>query len=81
MALVREYLPSVRTGGALVVITPQEAGFRTDASHVRFVGFDEMARLCDDVGAKVERQFSYPFPRMAGRYFPYNEFVVVARLP
>lgn len=81
IALVRDYLPSVRAGGALVVITPQEAGFRTDASHMRFVGFDEIAQLCDDAGAKVERQFSFPFPRVVGRYFPYNEFVVVARLP
>jgi SAM-dependent methyltransferase len=79
-ALVKEYLPSVRAGGRMVVITPQEAGFRTDASHVRFVGFEEIEELCTSVGATVLRRQSFPFPRRAGRFFPYNEFVVSAQL-
>jgi hypothetical protein len=27
----------------------------------------------------VARQYSFPFPRPAGRVFPYNEFVTLAR--
>ena len=44
VALMSEYLPFVREGGKVVVICPQEAGFRTDGSHVRFVD-DQALRL------------------------------------
>jgi len=27
------------------------------------------------------RQYSFPFPRFAGKAFPYNEFVTLARVP
>jgi hypothetical protein len=32
-------------------------------------------------GLTVERAYSFPFPRMAGKVFTYNEFVMVGRLP
>ena len=78
VALVREYLPYVRPGGRLVVICPQERGYAIDASHVRFLDVADIARLCESVGARVERTASFPFPRPVGRVFPYNEFVVTA---
>jgi hypothetical protein len=62
-----------------VLITPQERGYATDRTHVRFCGFTEVAGLCAAVGLTVERQFSFPFPRILGRAFPYNEFVTLAR--
>jgi hypothetical protein len=31
------------------------------------------------LGLSVRRQYSFPFPRFAGRAFTYNEFVTVAR--
>jgi SAM-dependent methyltransferase len=80
IGLLQVYLPYVDPRGRLVVITPQEAGYRTDASHVRFVGFDEIHELLRAVGASPERSYSFPFPRPVGRVFAYNEFVVVARL-
>jgi SAM-dependent methyltransferase len=79
--LLREYLPLLRPGGRVVLICPQERGWATDATHVRFVDFDDLARLIRDAGLQHERQYSFPFPRVAGRVFPYNEFVVVARKP
>jgi SAM-dependent methyltransferase len=78
-ALLRTYLPFVRPGGKVVVITPQERGYTTDSTHVRFCGFPEVADLCDAVGLAVVRQYSFPFPRAFGRVFPYNEFVTLAR--
>lgn len=78
VALIQQYLPYVRTGGKLVVICPQEKGYTMDASHVRFLDGDDIARLCEAVGARVERSSSFPFPRLAGKVFPYNEFVVTA---
>ncbi len=77
--LLRTYLPFVRPGGRVVLITPQERGYTTDATHVRFCGFAEVAALCETVGLAVARQYSFPFPRFLGRVFPYNEFVTLAR--
>jgi len=79
--LVRQYVRYLRPGGRLVCITPQERGFATDPTHVVFVDLDDLAKLAEDVGFQVERRYSFPLPRRAGRLFPYNEFVLVARLP
>lgn len=78
--LLHEYLPRVRPGGRVVFICPQERGWATDATHVRFVDFRSLEQLCEQVGLPVQRSFSFPFPRAAGRAFTYNEFVVVARV-
>jgi SAM-dependent methyltransferase len=80
IGLLKTYLPFVRAGGKVVLITPQEKGYATDATHVRFCGFAEVAALCETVGLTVVRQYSFPFPRAAGRIFPYNEFVTLARI-
>jgi SAM-dependent methyltransferase len=81
VALLNEYIGYVRPGGRVVVICPQERGYTKDASHVRFLDVAAMSALCEKVGASVERAYSFPFPRPAGRVFPYNEFVVIARVP
>jgi 2-polyprenyl-3-methyl-5-hydroxy-6-metoxy-1,4-benzoquinol methylase len=78
-AVIESYLPYVRRGGQVVFITPQERGFASDATHVRFVGFPEAAEMARALGLSVRRQYSFPFPRFAGRAFTYNEFVTVAR--
>ncbi len=70
----------MKDGGRLVLITPQEAGFRSDATHVRFVDFDGLIDIVATTGSEVERAYSFPFPRVAGRVFTYNEFVMVARM-
>jgi SAM-dependent methyltransferase len=80
VTLAGDYIKYVKPGGRLVVITPQEVGFRSDASHVRFADFETNAALCDALGSTVERQFSFPFPRFVGRIFIYNEFVTVAQV-
>jgi SAM-dependent methyltransferase len=79
VGLLRTYLPYVGEGGKVVLITPQERGYATDATHVRFCGFAEVAALCETVGLTVQRQYSFPFARPVGRVFPYNEFVTLAR--
>jgi 2-polyprenyl-3-methyl-5-hydroxy-6-metoxy-1,4-benzoquinol methylase len=78
--VVKSYLPCVRPGGRAVFITPQERGYASDETHVRWVGFAEAAQLCEELGMTVERQFSFPFPRPVGKVFTYNEFVTVARV-
>jgi SAM-dependent methyltransferase len=76
-----EYLPYVRPGGRIVFICPQERGWRTDPTHVRFVDFADLTETCRELGLGVEKEFSFPLPRAFGRLFTYNEFVVVARRP
>lgn len=80
VGLLREYLKFLRPGGRVVLITPQEAGFRTDSTHVRFVDFAGAADLAAAIGFSPVRQYSFPFPRAAGRLFPYNEFITVSRV-
>jgi 2-polyprenyl-3-methyl-5-hydroxy-6-metoxy-1,4-benzoquinol methylase len=80
VALVRSYLPYLRAGGRVVAICPQEAGYRSDATHVEFLDGRALASLLGDVGCTVVSSRSFPFPRFVGRVFPYNELVVVAVL-
>ncbi|MEU6312733.1 class I SAM-dependent methyltransferase [Streptomyces sp. NPDC047014] len=79
--LLEQYLPLVRPGGSVVMITPQEVGFRSDATHIRWVGFEELRDHAGRAGIAVRRTYSFPFPRSAGRVFPYNEFVLVGTVP
>jgi 2-polyprenyl-3-methyl-5-hydroxy-6-metoxy-1,4-benzoquinol methylase len=79
--LLRTYLPFVRPGGRVLVITPQEAGYRSDPTHVRFVDAQAVASLLERTGVRVEQARSFPFPRVAGHVFTYNEFVTIGRVP
>ncbi len=79
--LLETYLPFVRPGGAVVFITPQEAGYRSDPTHVRFVDFEGLRSSLEMSGGEFRRSFSFPFPRTVGRYFPYNEFVQLGTAP
>jgi hypothetical protein len=48
---------------------------------VQFMDFVAVRAVLGERGLAVERQYSFPFPRWAGRLFVYNEFVSVGRLP
>jgi SAM-dependent methyltransferase len=77
--VVSMYLDYVRPGGQVVFITPQEKGYASDATHVRWVGFNELDQLADQLGLCVVKRYSFPLPRLAGKVFLYNEFVEVTR--
>jgi 2-polyprenyl-3-methyl-5-hydroxy-6-metoxy-1,4-benzoquinol methylase len=79
VGILKDYLEFLKPAGRVVFITPQEAGYRTDSTHVRFVDFAGSADLAAAIGFDVARQYSFPFPRLAGRFFPYNEFVMVTQ--
>lgn len=78
--IIAAYLPYLKPGGKIVIITPQEAGYRSDATHVTFMDFAAVAKIARDLQFTTQRQFSFPFPRWVGRYFTYNEFVSVFSL-
>ena len=66
VALLRDYLPYLRPGGKVFFVCPQERGYASDPTHVRFTTGDDLAALARDVGLEPQPWFSFPFPRWAG---------------
>ena len=81
VALVQEYQTLIRPKGQLILIAPQEAGFSSDPTHVEFMDFERLSRIAARAGFQPARAYSFPFPRRVGRWFTYNEFVVVSQKP
>ncbi len=79
--LLHDYLPYVRPGGRVFLVCPQERGYRSDPTHVRFTTGDDLADLAREVGLEPQPWFSFPFPRWAGELFVYNEFCLLATKP
>jgi 2-polyprenyl-3-methyl-5-hydroxy-6-metoxy-1,4-benzoquinol methylase len=75
--LVRQYITLLRSGGKLIIITPQESGYASDASHVEFMDFNKHQGIASELGMRTMHQYSFPFPRWVGRFFRHNEFVSV----
>ena len=81
LRLVREYIPALRTGGKAFFICPQERGYASDQTHVRWTRGQDLQQLAKDAGLVPERWRSFPLPRAAGRVFTYNEFTLLAHKP
>ena len=76
--VVGEYLPYLKPGGKVMFICPQEKGYTTDATHVSFTDAAALEALATSLGLSVSKSYSFPFPRIAGKVFAYNEFCVLA---
>ena len=59
-------------------VCPQERGYASDPTHVRFATGDDLVALAREVGLDPQPWFSFPFPRWAGKPFIYNEFCLLA---
>jgi 2-polyprenyl-3-methyl-5-hydroxy-6-metoxy-1,4-benzoquinol methylase len=79
--LISAYRKYLKKGARLILITPQEAGFRSDSTHVVFMDFERLNELETRVGTTPLKHYSFPFPRLAGKFFKYNEFVTVSSFP
>jgi SAM-dependent methyltransferase len=79
--LLRGYLRYVRPGGKIVLITPQPAGQRSDPTHVRYLGREDLAHELEGLGTVQIRTRSFPFPGVVGRAFRYNENVAWGQIP
>ena len=79
--LLRDYLPYLRPGGKVFFVCPQERGYASDSTHVRFTTGDDLANLSREVGLQPHQWFSFPLPRWAGKPFLYNEFCLIASKP
>ncbi|AFZ34988.1 Methyltransferase type 12 [Stanieria cyanosphaera PCC 7437] len=76
--LCRKYLTHLKPEGKLIIMTPQEAGYKSDPTHVEFMNFPKLQNLTSQLGFKVIKEYSFPFPRILGHLFLYNEFVSVS---
>lgn len=81
VGLMVDYLPALRPGGKVFFICPQEKGYASDATHVSWTTGADLARLARVVGLRPEAPRSFPFPRILGRVFTYNEFTLLAHRP
>jgi len=79
--VLQGYLPYLAAGATIVLICPQERGYASDSTHIEYTDFDGLADVAEQLGLVVTRQISFPLPRIAGRVFPYNEFVQVCVKP
>ncbi|MFH8573812.1 class I SAM-dependent methyltransferase [Streptomyces sp. NPDC017993] len=79
--LLRAYVPYVRPGGGIVLITPQEAGHRATPAAVRFTDFPLLRAFAESAGLAVRRTYSSPLPRPAGKLLRGNAFVLVGQVP
>jgi SAM-dependent methyltransferase len=69
----------LKPGGQVIIITPQEFGFRSDPTHVQLMDFEKLRKVARMAGLTPVREYSFPFPRIFGRVFKYNEFVSISR--
>jgi hypothetical protein len=76
---IAQYLGLLRDGGRVIVFCPQEKGYASDPTHVTFLDAPALRRILVESSLRVESSYSFPFPRVIGRWFPYNEFVMIAR--
>ena len=76
--VLQQYIHLLKKNGKIIIITPQEKGFKSDDTHVQFMDFDTIKRLLERVDFKIVRQYSFPFFKIAGHFFKYNEFITIA---
>jgi SAM-dependent methyltransferase len=79
ITLLKQYIHLLKSDGRIIVITPQEKGFKSDDTHVQFMDFLTVKSLLKQIGFNTTRQYSFPFPRTIGHFFKFNEFVSVAK--
>ncbi len=76
--LLKIYMPFLKPRGRLIMITPQEAGYRSDSTHVEFMDFSKLRIINEQLDLNILREYSFPFPRFVGHGFTYNEFISVS---
>lgn len=81
LELLKTYSSYVRPGGQIVLITPQEAGQRSDPTHVRLLDRNDLQCELERLGLIDLRSRSFPFPTPVGKVFRLNENVAWGRVP
>ena len=77
--LLTAFIPLLKPYGQVILICPQEYGYRSDPTHVQFLDFERLRWIVSESGLIPVKEYSFPFPRVVGRLFKYNEFVSISR--
>jgi SAM-dependent methyltransferase len=77
--LLKTHLPLLKPNGQVIIICPQDSGYRSDPTHVQFLDFGRLRLIARQAGLMPVREYSFPFPRVFGHFFKYNEFVAISR--
>ena len=77
--IMKEFRKYLQPKGRLVIICPQEAGFRSDSTHIEYLDFNSIEEYGLRHDFVIELAKSNPFPRFFGKLFKYNEFFVVLK--
>ena len=77
--IMKKFRKYLKPEGRLVIICPQEAGFRSDSTHIEYLDFNAIKEYGLRHDFVVELAKSNPFPRFFGKLFKYNEFFVVLK--
>lgn len=77
--LITEYTKFLKPNGRIIIITPQEMGYRTDKTHINFLDFSGVQSIAKKIELTIEKQYSFPFLRWAGNIFLYNEFISILK--
>lgn len=78
ITMIKTHSFLLRKNGKVILITPQESGYRSDKTHVQFMNFGTLRNIVGKAGLTFTKKYSFPFPRAAGKVFKYNEFICVA---
>ena len=76
--LIRQHLYLLKAKGKIIIITPQEAGYKSDKTHIEFMDFGKLRNISYSLDLQLLKQYSFPFPRFIGHIFTYNEFISVS---
>lgn len=76
--LLKRYEYLLKQGGKFIIITPQEAGYKKDPTHVEFMNFAKLRYIIKELKCEILKEYSFPFPRILGYLFIHNEFISVA---
>jgi 2-polyprenyl-3-methyl-5-hydroxy-6-metoxy-1,4-benzoquinol methylase len=66
---LRKYISLLKPQGKLIIITPQEAGFKSDSTHVEFMNFPKLRNIIGQLGCEIVKEYSFPFWRVTGFFF------------
>lgn len=78
--LLLKYKPLLRKEGQLLIFTPQEKGYDSDTTHVEFMDFFKLEEIGRRAGFYKTACYSFPFPRLMGWIWIYNEFFYQGKL-
>ena len=76
LKLLNSYLPALKKGGKVIVICPQQRGYRSDKTHETYFDRAMLEEIAQKVcGTKLKFR-SFPLPSFFGPVFIYNENIL-----